>query len=87
MTDESSETNWKVNWTKKSDHIKELSQELNLSTNSFIFLDDNPFECMEAQTSCPEVLILNLPKKNNDVKKLLKHVLPEPIDGLNVYRF
>lgn len=34
----------KINWSNKSENIKEIAKELNLGEESFIFIDDNPFE-------------------------------------------
>ena len=34
----------KINWNLKSDNIKSIANELNLSENSFVFIDDNPNE-------------------------------------------
>ncbi len=63
---------WRINWLPKSENIKSLAQELNLGLDSFIFLDDNPVECAEVQTNCPEVLTLQLPV--DDIPQFLQHV-------------
>ncbi|HQQ93221.1 MAG TPA: HAD-IIIC family phosphatase [Bacteroidia bacterium] len=34
----------KVNWTEKNINISQIAKELNLGEDSFIFIDDNPFE-------------------------------------------
>ncbi|MBL7933734.1 MAG: HAD-IIIC family phosphatase, partial [Bacteroidia bacterium] len=34
----------KVNWHEKSNNVHEIAKELNLGEDSFIFVDDNPFE-------------------------------------------
>jgi FkbH-like protein len=34
----------KINWIEKSKNIVDIANELNLSQNSIIFIDDNPFE-------------------------------------------
>ncbi len=65
--------NWKVNWQPKSENLKNLSQELNLGLDSFIFIDDNPLECDEVRRNAPEILSLNLPLGSNIVD-FLKHV-------------
>ena len=33
---------WKVNWSAKPDNVAEIAAELNLGSDSFVFLDDNP---------------------------------------------
>jgi len=34
----------KINWNEKSQNIKEIANQLNVGEDSFIFIDDNPFE-------------------------------------------
>ena len=50
-----------------------MAQELNLGLDSFIFLDDNPLECAEVRSGCPDVLTLQLPSEE-DIAKFLDHV-------------
>ena len=52
---------YRINWQTKSRNIQSLAHELNLGLDSFIFIDDNPVECAEVKSSCPEVLTLQLP--------------------------
>ncbi len=67
-------SNWKINWQPKSENIKALAKELNLGIDSFIFIDDNPLECSEVMTNCPEVLTLLLPKDKEQIPAFLQHV-------------
>jgi hypothetical protein len=46
----------KIGWLKKSDSILELSQELGLGVDSFVFLDDSPQEREEVKSSFPNIL-------------------------------
>jgi thioester reductase-like protein/FkbH-like protein len=62
----------RINWAPKSDNLKELSQELQLGLDSFIFIDDNPIECAEVRSRCPEALTLQLPSSN--VESFLKNI-------------
>ncbi|GAX60251.1 nonribosomal polyketide synthase protein [Candidatus Scalindua japonica] len=64
--------NWRINWQAKSENIKELESELNLGKDSFIFIDDNPLECTEVMTNCPEVLTLQLPEDADQIPAYLK---------------
>ena len=64
---------WRINWRPKSENLKSLAQELNLGLDSFIFLDDNPLECAEVRSGCPEVLALELPREE-DIALFLGHV-------------
>ena len=72
---------WRINWQPKSENIKSLAQELKLGLDSFIFLDDNPVECAEVRSACPDVLTLQIPK-NELVARFLDHVWP--FDRLNI---
>lgn len=64
----------KVNWQPKSRNIRELSDELSLGLDSFIFVDDNPVECAEVKAACPEVLTLCLPEDDAQIPSFLDHV-------------
>ena len=64
---------WRINWQPKSENIRSLAQELNLGLDSFIFLDDNPVECAEVRSGCPDVLTLRLPIEEA-IAKFLDHV-------------
>lgn len=35
---------WRINWNDKATSIRELSEELNIGLDSFVFVDDNPTE-------------------------------------------
>jgi FkbH-like protein/FkbM family methyltransferase len=64
---------WRTNWDQKSANLLSLSEELNLSLDSFIFIDDNPVECAEVKASHPEVLTLQLPAIEEDIPLFLKN--------------
>ena len=57
---------WKVNWSPKSENIREISQELDLSLDSFVFVDDSDSECFEISENLPEIQVLQVPKKLSD---------------------
>jgi|GEM_PF-794143 len=65
---------WKINWNPKSSNLKELAHELNVGIDSFIYIDDNPVECSEVLTNCPEALTLNLPAEPAHIPNFLKHI-------------
>jgi FkbH-like protein len=52
---------WQINWGDKAQNIRILSEEIGLSLESFIFIDDDPVECARVSQSHPEILVLNLP--------------------------
>ncbi len=64
---------WRINWQSKSQNLRALAEELQLSLESFIFIDDSPLECAEVQASYPEILTLPLPPNINQFPHQLQH--------------
>ena len=64
----------RINWRPKSENIRALAQELNLGSDSFIFLDDDPVECAEVQSNCPEVLTFQVPRDPKEAGRFLSHL-------------
>lgn len=64
----------RVNWSPKSQSIKEMAKELQLGIDSFIFIDDNPVECAEVTANCPGVLVLQLPEQSAQIPTFLQHI-------------
>lgn len=48
-------TTHRVNWQRKSENIASIAQELDLGVESFVMVDDNPFELEEVSRSLPGV--------------------------------
>jgi len=46
---------YRINWNNKIDNILELANELNIGTDSMVFIDDNPAERELVKTFLPEV--------------------------------
>ena len=46
---------FKINWQEKTKNIRELSKELNLGLNSFVFWDDNPIEREKIKVNLKDV--------------------------------
>ena len=67
-------TAWQINWQAKSESLNALSEELGLALNSFIFLDDSPYECMEVRNACPDVLTVSLPAEPEAIPAFLEHL-------------
>ena len=65
---------WRINWKSKSENLTSLSQELGLSLDSFIFIDDDPMACAEIRAGLPEVLTLLLPPVPSEIPAFLRHV-------------
>lgn len=52
----------KINWNNKNENILEIAQELNLSTDSFVFFDDSEQERELIKMTLPEVSVPEFPK-------------------------
>lgn len=46
---------YRINWNNKADNIRELAKELNIGTDSMVFIDDYPAERELVRTFLPEV--------------------------------
>lgn len=65
---------WRLNWEPKAENLVQLSEQLSLGLDSFIFIDDNPKECAEIKEALPEVLTITLPESAGKAEQLLRHV-------------
>lgn len=63
----------RVNWSPKSSNLQSLARELDLSLDSFIFIDDSAVECAEVTAHCPPVLTLQLPSTQKEIAHFLNH--------------
>ena len=61
----------KINWEEKEKHLKEISNLLNLGTDSFVFVDDSAFECERIRQAMPEVSIIKVPENLMELPKIL----------------
>ena len=66
-------SSYKINWKEKYLNIKEISKDLNLALNSFVFWDDNPIEREKVKRALPEVKVINVPKETYNWIDLLKN--------------
>jgi FkbH-like protein len=53
---------FKANWEEKNVNINSIASEVNLNVDSFVFLDDNPFERELVKKQIPEI---SVPEMNN----------------------
>jgi FkbH-like protein len=67
-------TAMRCNWSPKSENLAALADELQLSLDSFLFLDDSAIERAEVRARCPAVLTLELPPAAAAVPAFLEHV-------------
>lgn len=63
-----------IGWAPKSNGISALAHQLNVGTDSFILIDDNPIECAEVSSSLPGVLALQFPQEADDALRFVDHV-------------
>ena len=52
---------WKINWEDKSENIIKIAEEINISLDSIVFIDDNPVERDQVKSSLPEVFVPEWP--------------------------
>jgi FkbH-like protein len=52
----------KINWKDKASNLKAIASELNIGTDSLIFVDDSSFEINLIKEQLPEVLTLQVPQ-------------------------
>jgi FkbH-like protein len=65
---------WRINWDPKSMNIDALARELDLSTGSFLFVDDNPVERAEVGENVPGVVVPDLAADPSEwLRALLAH--------------
>ena len=64
----------KINWQPKAKNLRDLSTELSLGLDAFIFIDDDPFECACIREVCPDVLTLQIPANPNEISSFLREV-------------
>lgn len=57
---------FKANWEPKHENILAIARELNLGTDSFVFVDDNPAERAIVEAQIPDIAVPNL---GNEVAK------------------
>lgn len=48
-----------ISWSPKGDAIQAIARELNIGTDSLLFIDDSEFELQQVHSSCPGIRILN----------------------------
>lgn len=67
----------RINWLDKATNIKSLAKELNLSTDSMVFIDDSPVECDLIRQALPEVTVVQVPSKT--------YLHPDTLRNLDVF--
>eukprot|EP00945_MAST-04E_sp_MAST-4E-sp1_P002133 g2133.t1 len=63
----------RINWKEKVDNLQCLAKHLNLALNSFVFVDDNPGECALVRSRLPEVSVVQIPYREEQIASYLRH--------------
>lgn len=67
-------TSIRVNWKNKFENIREIADELNVSTDSLLFIDDNLFEVNSVKKNIPNVTCFKVPNEIYDYPDLLNDI-------------
>ena len=68
-------TTFKVNWNEKYKNIKEISEELSLGLDSFVFWDDNPVEREKVRINLKDLEVI---EPDKDISNWSKQLLEYP---------
>jgi FkbH-like protein len=65
---------FRINWDNKIGNIKSVADELNISTDSMVFFDDNPVERDLVKKYLPEVIVPDFPAQPYELVKFFWNV-------------
>lgn len=63
-----------ANWKDKAQNIKSIQEQLNIGLDSFVFLDDNPFERNLVRELLPDVIVPDLPEDPSEYVRFLSEL-------------
>ena len=61
----------RINWNDKGSNLAEIAEEMNISLDSMIFVDDSPVECARIRSAFPEVLVEQFPSNPADIPRFI----------------
>ncbi|MCM1188878.1 MAG: HAD-IIIC family phosphatase [bacterium] len=64
----------RINWKPKHENIREIAEELNLGTDSFVFWDDSPSERQLVREMLPEVEVPDFPANPEELASAMAEV-------------
>lgn len=64
----------RVNWRDKVTNMRELAEELSLGLDSFVFVDDSPYEIEMIQQALPEITTVRVPREPSELPGLLSRL-------------
>jgi len=62
----------KVNWIDKATNLKEIANELNIGTDSIVYVDDSDFEINYIKSIMPEITVIKVPEKTYEYPSLIR---------------
>lgn len=68
---------YRINWTDKATNIRELSSELNIGLDSFVFVDDNPTERELIKQTLPMVSVPDFPAQPYELPLFFKKMVDD----------
>ncbi|MER8062294.1 MULTISPECIES: HAD-IIIC family phosphatase [unclassified Streptomyces] len=63
----------RIGWEPKAQYLSELSAELGLALDSFVFVDDDAVECASVRAQLPEVAVVELARDADAAARQLPH--------------
>lgn len=66
-------SSWQVHWRSKVESLQAIAAELNIGTDSLVFVDDNPKEIAEVEERLPEVTCVLVPEELAYLPSLLQN--------------
>lgn len=67
-----------INWRPKVQNIVDIANELNLGTDSFVFIDDNPVERDAVRKALPDVAVPDFPARADELATwFTQQIVPE----------
>jgi FkbH-like protein len=68
---------YRINWENKPTNIKDLANEINIGTDSMVFIDDNPVERELVKSALPGIVAPEFPKEPYNINIFIKTVLED----------
>lgn len=51
-----------INWRDKAENIRAIADDLNIGTDSFVFIDDDPLQRERIRSEFPEIFVVDVPR-------------------------
>lgn len=66
----------KINWSDKASNLRAMAAELNIGLDSFVFVDDSPFEINLVKSQLPEITTVLVPENIYHYPAVIREILP-----------